>query len=268
MLAGLFAAFTVVNRVVPVRAALGLVPRAYYPVAVVLSIAVTFVPSTLHAVQQIREAQAVRGRSMRGLGSWLPLIIPLLEGSLERSMQLAEAMMARGFASAEARPNQTPQALFLIGLGGVVGGWLLRLVWQQALAGTLLLAASFVALGLGLWLAGRQHPHTVYRPGAVAARRRADRCWRGGDGCGLPGAAAWDRPRNALLLPLSGAELAGVGCGDRRGDVGVGGAGGGGGLALNCWMQNRHKGAKKSICRCFSLCSFASLRLCVGFHHP
>jgi energy-coupling factor transport system permease protein len=171
VLAGLFAAFTVVNRVVPVRAALGLVPRAYYPVAVVLSIAVTFVPSTLHAVPQIREAQAVRGRSMRGLGSWLPLIIPLLEGSLERSMQLAEAMMARGFASAEARPNQTPQALFLIGLGGVVGGWLLRLVWQQTLAGTLLLLASFAALGLGLWLAGRQHPHTVYRP---AVWRRAD----------------------------------------------------------------------------------------------
>ena len=195
VLAGLFAAFAVVNRVVPVRAALGLVPRAYYPVAVVLSIAVTFVPSTLHAVQQIREAQAVRGRSMHGLGSWLPLIIPLLEGSLERSMQLAEAMMARGFASATAQPNQNPQALVLFGLIGVVSGWLLRLVWQQIGVGSVLLVAGVGALGLGLWLAGRQHPHTVYRPAV----------WRKADVLVIAGALATVA---VYLLPLPGIDRA------------------------------------------------------------
>ena len=102
-LAGLFAAFTVINRVVPVRALLRLTPRAFYPVAVVVSIAVTFVPTTLQQIQQIREAQAVRGHRLRGVRSWLPLIVPLLESGVERSMQLAEAMVAgRAVASAVA----------------------------------------------------------------------------------------------------------------------------------------------------------------------
>jgi len=166
VLAGLFAAFTVLNRVLPVRAVLRLVPRAYYPAAVVMSIAVTFAPTALQQVQQIREAQAVRGHRVRGVRSWLPLIVPLLEGSMERSMQLAEAMMARGFASAEAQPDKRPQLLMLVGLVALVTGWLMRLVWQQPLVGSGLLLAGALALGSALVLAGRQHPHTVYRPDA------------------------------------------------------------------------------------------------------
>ena len=232
VLAGLFAAFAVVNRVVPVRAALGLVPRAYYPVAVVLSIAVTFVPSTLHAVQQIREAQAVRGRSMRGLGSWLPLIIPLLEGSLERSMQLAEAMMARGFASATAQPNQNPQALVLFGLIGVVGGWLLRLVWQQIAGRQLLLVAGVARPGSGVMAGGPPAPAHGLPARRVAEGRRPGR---------LP--ARWRRLM-VYLAPLPGIDRASLfyypypalswptwDAGDRRGDVGVGDAGSGGNLA-------------------------------------
>ncbi len=103
VIAGLFAAFLVMNRALSVRELVQLIPRAYYPVAVVVSIAITFVPTTLRQFRQIREAQAVRGHRMRGLRSWLPLFIPLLTGGLERALQLSEAMMARGFASADER---------------------------------------------------------------------------------------------------------------------------------------------------------------------
>jgi energy-coupling factor transport system permease protein len=164
VLAGLLAAFGVLNRVLPVRALLRLVPRAYYPVAVVMSIAVTFAPSTLQQVQQVREAQAVRGRRLAGLGSWLPLLVPVLEGSLERSMQLAEAMVARGFAGGEAPPDRRAQALMLLGMGLWLVGWLLQLIWRQAAAGWLLLGLGAALLLLGLWLGGLAHPHTDYRP--------------------------------------------------------------------------------------------------------
>ncbi len=164
VLAGLFATFTVLNRVLPVRSMLRLVPRAYYPVAVVMSIAVTFAPSALLQIQQVREAQAVRGHRMSGVRSWLPLLVPLLEGSLERSMQLAEAMVARGFAAGEAVADRRPQVLVLLGMASWLLGWLLRLAWQQELAGWTLLIAGIALLAGGLWLAGRRHPHTVYRP--------------------------------------------------------------------------------------------------------
>lgn len=163
-LTGLFVGFTVINRVVPVRALLRLTPRAFYPVAVVISIAVTFAPTTLQQIQQIREAQAVRGHRLRGVRSWLPLIVPLLEGGMERSLQLAEAMVARGFASGDERAGRWPQLLVLTGFVAIVSGWLLRLIWAQPLWGTALLMAGSAALVGGLWRVGRSHPHTVYRP--------------------------------------------------------------------------------------------------------
>lgn len=162
-LAALFAGFTVINRVLPVRSVLRLVPRAYYPVAVVMSIAVTFVPATLQQIQQIREAQAVRGHRLRGVRSWLPLVIPLLEGGVERSLQLAEAMMARGFASGSATPERWPQWVVLAGFVLTVIGWLLQLLWQP-MAGSALMLAGAALLAAGLRRAGRSHPYTVYRP--------------------------------------------------------------------------------------------------------
>ena len=170
VLGGLFGAFRVFTRALPVRALLRLVPRAYYPAAVVMAIAVTFAPAAVQQMQQIGEAQAVRGRRMGGLTSWLPLLVPLLEGSLERSMQLAEAMVARGFAGGEAAADRRPQALALLGMAVLLAGWLLQLAWGQALAGGLLLLAGAALLLGGLWLAGRAHPHTEYRPATWSAR--------------------------------------------------------------------------------------------------
>jgi energy-coupling factor transport system permease protein len=160
----LLVGFSVLHQVVAVRALLRLTPRAYYPVAVVLSIAVTFVPTTLLQLQQIREAQAVRGHRLRGVRSWLPLIVPLLEGGIERSLQLAEAMVARGFASLSAPHARGAQGLALAGFASLVVGWLLQLsagtMWWTLLP----MAGGGAALVFGLWRAGRQHPYTVYRP--------------------------------------------------------------------------------------------------------
>lgn len=188
-LAGLFAGFTVINRVVPVRSLLRLTPRAFYPVAVVVSIAVTFVPTTLQQIQQVREAQAVRGHRLRGVRSWLPLVVPLLESGMERSLQLAEAMVARGFASGVESEERWPQMLVLAGFVTIVAGWLLQLIWSQPLAGAALLVAGSAALLAGLWRAGRSHPHTVYRP---------DR-WQRWDWVVVGGAAL---AAGAYLLPL------------------------------------------------------------------
>jgi energy-coupling factor transport system permease protein len=85
VLSGFFAGFLVVNLALPARALLRLVPRAFYPLAMIMTISVTYIPATRRQFVQIREAQAVRGYRPTGLRSWLPLLMPLLVGGLERT---------------------------------------------------------------------------------------------------------------------------------------------------------------------------------------
>lgn len=168
LLVGFLAAFQVLYQAVPVQALIQLLPRAFYPVAVVASIAVSFVPSTLVQFEQIREAQSMRGHQVRGLRDWLPLFLPLLVGGLERALQLAEAMTARGFGSlgaAEAGRGQGDglRAALAVGLAALLAGVLLLLFWQQRWLGWGMLALGGGLIALALVGQGRRVRRTVYR---------------------------------------------------------------------------------------------------------
>lgn len=165
ILTAIFAAFSLVTRALPVHALIQLIPRAFYPVAIVVSIAITFVPITLRQFQQIREAQTVRGHRLRGLSDWLPLLLPLLIGGLERALQLAEAMTARGFASTHnSAHNAKTRSALVVGLSLLLSGWLLRLVWGHGTWGLILLLLGAGVIAGTLWWIGRRTPHTIYRP--------------------------------------------------------------------------------------------------------
>ncbi len=164
-LTGIYAAFIVLNYAVAVRALVGLIPRAFFPVAVVTSIALTFVPVTLRHWRQIRNAQAIRGHRIRGLHDWLPLFLPLLIGGLEHAFQLAEAMTARGFAgAAETVPMRRARTVIAAGLLTLLAGWVLWLAWQQRAIGIPLMALGGGMVVASLWWLGRQVPRTTYRP--------------------------------------------------------------------------------------------------------
>lgn len=173
-LTGLFAAFVLLHRVVPVRSLVRLAPRAFYPVAVVVTIAVTFVPATVRQFAAIREAQAIRGHRLRGLRSWLPLILPLLIGGMERALQLAEAMVARGFAAGDeslrGREALLLRLTLVCGMLALLAGMLLHLVWRLAVWGPGLLALGSLLIGGVVWRMGRAQPYTVYRPAAWRLR--------------------------------------------------------------------------------------------------
>jgi energy-coupling factor transport system permease protein len=164
----------------------GLTPRAFHEAGVVISIALTFVPQTIRSLNRIRQAQAVRGYRLRGLRDWPPIVVPLLISGLERSMGLAEAMVARGYGavSDQAQPLRTSAGLVL-GLLTLLGGWLIFLfwpAWREAGIG-LMIGGGALIVGV-VWLAGRSVRHTVYRP-----RRWTARDTLAVAGCGLALAA-------------------------------------------------------------------------------
>ena len=163
ILSGILIAFTNINQALPVRMLIRLIPRAFFPVAVVASIAVTFVPTTIRQFYQIKEAQTLRGQRMKRLQDWLPLVMPLLIGGLERALQLSEAMTARGFASAEPQSGRQSSRLVMVaGLLLVMSGWIVRTRagWESWGLGLIILG-SLILLG-AFWWAGRRIPRTNY----------------------------------------------------------------------------------------------------------
>jgi energy-coupling factor transport system permease protein len=212
----LLAAFTLVTRVLTVHEVIGLIPRAYYPVAVVATIALTFAPLTLRQWQAIREAQAVRGHQMRGVRDWLPLFLPLLLSGLERALQLAEAMTARGFSDTAGQPlTPLTRVGLVMGLSSVVGGLWLRLTGAATTADRLLVLGGVGLVIILLWLVGRRSVRTHYRPaplqatdwavigGALATALLFLLPWPG-----LDRAALFFYPYPALTMPGVGLPLA------------------------------------------------------------
>lgn len=95
--------FAALNAAVGYEELLRLLPRPLTGLGVTMTVALGFLPQTIAALSEVREAQAVRGHSpQRGprggpVGSMLPLVVPVLALGLERAIALAEAMAARGF---------------------------------------------------------------------------------------------------------------------------------------------------------------------------
>ncbi len=122
---GVFGAF---NALVSHAELLAGLPRAFHELGLITTIGVTFVPSTIESVVQVREADRARtaGRVVRR-GRLIRLVVPVLERGLEQGVALAESMEARGFG--HAHPGRHDR------LAGILG-----------LAGLLSLASAFVAL--------------------------------------------------------------------------------------------------------------------------
>jgi energy-coupling factor transport system permease protein len=142
-------------------------PRFLYQSAIVMSIAITFIPHMFLAQREIRQAQILRGHRFRGIRDLLPLFVTLLAEGLERSLTLAESMEARGFSSAA--PGQRSQAGLL--MKGFIALALILLVggtfaWSDAthkiIGGIMMLVGGGILI-LALWLIGRHVQRSRYR---------------------------------------------------------------------------------------------------------
>ncbi len=160
--------FTVFNGAVGPHDVLRLLPTFAYQAGVALTIAVSFVPQTVVAWQELQEAHRLRGYHRRRLRDWQPLFVALLANGLDRAVQLAESMEARGFGAATAAltPRQTRlwRTGAIIGLVALLMGLLVRAFWPAAERPGLLVMAVGALLVVGVLMRqGRAIRRSRYR---------------------------------------------------------------------------------------------------------
>src|SRR5680860_1091247 len=150
------------------RRLLRYVPGALYEIGVACVIALTFAPQLVTDAIRVRSAHRLRGQSSRGLGSLRRLAMPVLEGALERSIELAAAMDSRGYGrttdSSRVSRHLTGVLVFggllgvCVGVYGLLAGTSVRWVGMPMLVAGCLLAAA------GMYFGGRRTGRTKYRP--------------------------------------------------------------------------------------------------------
>ncbi len=143
------------------------VPAALYHVGVSVVVALTFVPQLVADLERVRTARRLRGRRDTGLRAWASTAIPVLEGALDRSVNLAAAMDSRGYGRTREVPVRTRRATAAALLTGLVATVLgifgLLSSGTPAIVDVLLVVAGAGLAMVAAGIAGRRSLRTVYR---------------------------------------------------------------------------------------------------------
>ena len=162
---GVMAVFGAFNSVVSHSELVQSTPRAFYEVGLVVIVALAFVPSTLTAIADVREADRARtgGRVVRR-GRLLRQLVPVLELGMERAVTLAESMDSRGFARVGA--DARDQAAGWCGVVSLLalGGAFVALIGERRTLASVLGLAGAVGLVVAVVLASMSTERVRYRP--------------------------------------------------------------------------------------------------------
>lgn len=72
-------------------------PSALYEVATAAAVAISLAPQLVSSINRVRQARELRGGTPNGLGGLGGVVIPVLEDTIQRSLDLAASMDSRGF---------------------------------------------------------------------------------------------------------------------------------------------------------------------------
>lgn len=167
-LAAIVAAFGAANSLANPYRLLRSMPAVLYEIGVALTVALAIVPQTVLTAGRVREARRLRGRAVRGVRGLRGLAMPVLEGALERSVDLAASMDARGYG--RRRQVGTTASLVstvavVVGLVGVgVGVYAVLDVGAPDLLGLPVLSVGVALLAVGMIVSGRRVDRSRYRP--------------------------------------------------------------------------------------------------------
>lgn len=143
-------------------------PAILYEAGVAITVSLAFAPEVVMAIAAVRDARRLRGRPTRGVAGLRGMAIPVLESALDRSLQLASSMDARGYGRRVAVRPGTRR----LGTGSTAVGLLLVLAGVYGLldtgslpaGGVPFVAVGAVLVGVGMAAGGRRTNRTRYRP--------------------------------------------------------------------------------------------------------
>lgn len=167
-LAAIFCCIGAANALGSARQLLRYVPAALYEIGIACVIALTFAPQLVIDAKRVREASRLRGGGRGRLRRFGRLAMPILEGALERSVDLAAAMDSRGYGrttTADPRARRLTSVLVVAGsLGACLGLYGLLSGTERSWMGLPALAAGVLLGAGGLVVGGRRTGRTRYRP--------------------------------------------------------------------------------------------------------
>lgn len=155
------------NALASPRRLLRYAPATLYDIGTAVVVALTFAPALVDLAGRVRAARRLRGHSGRGLRELARLAVPVLEGALDRSLDLAASMESRGYGRTAVRARRDRiigSVLALTGSAGTVAG--LYGVLSSSAQGWLglpMLGTGLVLLTLSLVLGARRDARTAYR---------------------------------------------------------------------------------------------------------
>jgi energy-coupling factor transport system permease protein len=135
-----------------------LAPRSLAQAMLVLTVGIIVIPQAVDHARRVAEARRLRGRGQRGARALPALLLPVLQGALERSVQRAESLEARGFGAGVRPADWRLSIIGVAGLGICAWGAFAQFYYNGGLAPPLLMAAgtALIVLTLARSGAGRQ----------------------------------------------------------------------------------------------------------------
>ena len=143
-------------------------PAVLYETGVAVTVALAFTPELVQSIGVVHQARRQRGVPTKGFRGMRGVAVPVLESALDRSLQLATSMDARGYGRRVAVGKGSRR----LASGATVGGLLLAAVGLYGVidSGSLfglglpVIAVAAILCGVGLALGGRRTARSRYRP--------------------------------------------------------------------------------------------------------
>jgi energy-coupling factor transport system permease protein len=167
-LAVMLLAFGAANSLASPYRLLRCLPAVLYEAGVAVTVALAYAPELVVSIGNVRAARRLRGRPTRGLAGLRGMAVPVLEGALDRSLELASSMDARGYGRRVAVTSAMRQGSnvatwvgLLLVLAGVFDTLSPALPWG---IGLFAIVDGVGLLSVGMVLSGLRTRRSRYRP--------------------------------------------------------------------------------------------------------